>query len=169
MKQAYRFPLLGWFVAWVAAGCYSYAPIESPQPGMEVRAQLKTEAAVRRSEGLDNPIMRYEGVVVDVASDAIALNVLIARSTSAFQDVVIRDTVRLQTTEIQSLMQRKISPAKSVLVTVGVGAAAVAVVMAVDAVVGGTDDPGNGGDPTLRIPLFSLTASRLISALVGGR
>jgi hypothetical protein len=149
-------------------GCYTYTPVQSPSPGMEVRAQLETEAAVRRSEGLDEPIMRYDGVVVDATPDALSLDVLIARSTSAFQDVEIRDTVQLRTTELRSVMERRISPVRTALFTVGVGAAAFAVIKSIDAVVGGTGDDDDGGEPnTFRLPLLRWTGSRIVPAILG--
>ena len=130
--------------------CYSYAPIQTPQPGMEVRARLTGEAAARHSEGYDDPIVQYDGTVIDVSGEALSIDVLVARSSSAFQDVVIRDTVQLRRTEIQSMLQRKISTARTALFAIGAVAGAAVVVMGIDQVVGGTDDPPDGGDPTFR-------------------
>ncbi len=43
---------LGWVLSLaVSTGCYSYKPVLAPRAGMEIRAQLNTEAAVRRSHG----------------------------------------------------------------------------------------------------------------------
>jgi hypothetical protein len=127
---------------------------------MEVRARLTADAAVRRSEGMEDPIVRYDGVIIDAGPDALSLDVLVARTTSAFQDVEIRDTVRLGTGEIQSLLRRKLSPARTALFSIAVGAAAFAVVKGIDQVVGGSgDDPGDGGTPTFRIPWFTWTGS----------
>src|SRR5688572_33424085 len=101
-------------------GCYGYVAVpsvQSVQRGMDVRAQLTSTAAVQRSQGRDEPIMRYEGVIVDVAPDTLALDVLIARASGALQDVVIRDTVSIATAEIQTLMRRKLSPTKTTLFT----------------------------------------------------
>jgi hypothetical protein len=155
----------------MAIGCYRYTAVPAPQPGMEVRAQLRTEAAVRRSEGMESPIVRYEGVVVDVTPEAFSIDVLIARSSSAFQDVTIRDTVRLQTAEVQSVAQRTISPFRTALFVVGAGAAAFGIVKGIDQVVGGTGDDDDDGrnPPAMRIPVFSWTSSRLLRILGGHR
>jgi hypothetical protein len=115
---------------------------------------------------LDEPILRYDGVVVDVTAESFALDVLVARSTGAIQDIVIRDTVRLARTEVQSLMRRSISPGRTALFTIGAGVAAFAVVKGIDSVVGGTDDPpDNGGPNTVLVPVFSWTAFKLVPAL----
>ncbi|HSL72805.1 MAG TPA: hypothetical protein VK864_21310, partial [Longimicrobiales bacterium] len=124
-----------------------------------VRARLTGEAAARRSQGLDEPIVRLDGTIVESSSQVLALDVLVARTSSAFQDVVIRDTVRLETTEIQSVLQRKLSVGRTALVVLGAGAAAAGIVLGIDQIVGGTDEPPDGGDPNLRarrivIPLF---------------
>jgi hypothetical protein len=137
---------------------------------MEVRAQLETEAAVRRSEGLNEPIVSYDGVVVDVTPDAFALDVLVARSTSAFQDIEIRDTVRLRTNEVRTIQQRTISPARTALFTVGAVAAAFAVVSTIDAIVGGTDSDGEEPPPqALRVPVLTWHGARLLPTVLGFR
>ena len=46
------FPICAAIVAAVvAAGCYRYRPVEAPEPGMEVRAQLRSEAAEQDAGG----------------------------------------------------------------------------------------------------------------------
>lgn len=154
----------------VAAGCYSYVPIESPQRGMEVRAQLETEAAVRRSTGLDEPITRYDGTVVEVDSAGLALDVLIARSVSTFEDVEIRDTIRLARTDVRDIQERRLSPVRSVLVTVAAGAVAVGIVMGIEAISGGTGpDDGEGPPPTFRLPFLDLSRFGISPAIRIGR
>lgn len=160
MRKIAHLPLLITFAA--TSACYTYTPVQAPQPGMEVRAQLNTEAAVRRSAGLDEAIMRYEGTVVEVREGGFSLDVLVARSTSVFQDVTLRDTVSLQTSELQALMQRKISGTRTALLVLGVGVGGFALVKGIDSVVGGTGDDGNGGTPTLRLPVFGWTGSRVL-------
>jgi hypothetical protein len=158
-------------ISLAAAGCYKYTAVETPQVGMEVRAQLENEAAVRHSSGLDEPIMRYDGVVVAITPDTLALNVLVARSMSAFQDVEIRDTLHLPRGEVRAIMQRKIAPLQTALVVVAAGAAAVGIVAGIDAIVGGTgDDDGEPPPPqSIRVPLFSLIGWSFRPAFPGGR
>jgi hypothetical protein len=153
-----------------AAGCYSYEPTTSPTPGTDIRARLTADAAVRRSQGFDDPILYYDGVVVRSTPDTLAVDVLVARSSTTFQDVEIRDTVRLGAGEIQSIMGRKLSVTKSILVTVGAAAAAFGVIKGIDQVVGGTGDGDDGrGNPALQIPIFRLVGTRLLPLFAGGR
>lgn len=166
MKQIVRLPLL-LLILPVAPACYTYSPVQTPEPGMEVRAELETEAAVRRSQGLNDAILRYEGVIVDITPGAFSLDVLIAQSSSAFQDVTIRDTVTLQNAEVRSLMERTLSPVRSGLFAIGTGVAAFLVVKSIDSIVGGTgDDDDDGPPPAMRIPVFSWTTSRLLPVLM---
>lgn len=166
MRQMVRLALL-LLIPLVAPGCYKYTPVQSPQPGMEVRAQLEVEAAVRRSQGLEDPILHYDGVIVDITPEKLELDVLVARSSSAFQDVTIRDTITLQTAEVRSIMRRTISPIRSTLVAVGSGVAALGVVMTIDAIAGGTGDDGDDrAPPTMRVTVLRWTSSRLLPALL---
>lgn len=145
----------------IAAGCYSYEPVQSPTPGDEVRARLTADAAVWRSEGLLDPILHFDGIVIDATADTLVMDVLVARSSSAFQDVEIRDTVRLGNRELQSIQGRKFSVVKSALFTVAAGVAAFAVIKGIDQVVGGTDDDDDDGEPGLRVPVPGLRGLRL--------
>ncbi|MGH7461424.1 MAG: hypothetical protein ACREMA_10390 [Longimicrobiales bacterium] len=133
-----------------SAGCYTYAPVPAARPGMDVRARLTAEAAVKRSQGLDEPIMLVDGTVVEATPTTVAVNVLVARTSSAFQNVEIRDTVRLETLEIQSLMARKFSPGKTALATVVAALAAYGAFTTFEQIVGGTDDPSDPGNPNIR-------------------
>jgi len=150
----------------LGAACYSYRPVQSPSPGMDVRARLTADAAVRRSQGLDDPVVRLEGMVVESTASLLTLDVLIARTSSAFQDVVIRDTVRLEMGEIQSLQARRFSPARTTLFVAGIGVAAFGVVRGIDQIVGGTDDPPDDGTPTSPPPLVSWRSFRMLLALL---
>jgi hypothetical protein len=149
-----------------SSGCYKFVPVESPRPGMEVRARLKTEAAVRRSAGLDTPIMRLDGKIVEADETSVALDVLVMRTNSVFQEATVRDTVRLETAEIQSVLVRKFSPTQTALVTVGAGLAAFAFVRTIDQITGGTGEDDGGGDPTFTSPVFSLQTFRALLSLM---
>jgi hypothetical protein len=165
MRQIARLPLL--LLTLVTQACYKYTPVQAPEPGMEVRAELETEAAVRRSQGLNDAILRYDGVIVDITPGAFSLDVLIAHSSSAFQDVTIRDTINLQNAEVRSLMKRTLSPVRTGLFALGTGVAGFLIVKSIDSIVGGTDDDGdNGPPPAMRIPVFSWPTSRLLPVLL---
>lgn len=140
-----------------ASGCYSYHAVESPRPGTEVRARFNTEAAVRRSRGLDTPVMHVEGRVVDAVAQSIVLDVLVARDVSQFRNIEIRDTLRIDRTEIESLTARELSTGRSLLFAGAVGAGAYFVVRGITAVVGGDegDDGGGDGGTVFAIPVVS--------------
>jgi hypothetical protein len=162
VKHARRLLLCAAVSCCLMAGCYRYTPVTTPEAGMEVRAQLTSEAAVRRSQGLDEPVLRYHGIVVDAGSDSLAMDVIVARASSGLQDLVIRDTVSLQRSEIQSVMRREISAARSVLFALAAGAAAAAVVASVDHVVGGVEEPPDDIPPAMRPSLISWQTLRLL-------
>jgi hypothetical protein len=136
--------------AW-ATGCYRYVPAEDVRPGAEVRARLGTEAAVRRSAGRDAAIMQIDGRVIDRTDDAITIDVLVARSTSAFQDIVIRDTVRVERAEIASLMEREFSPTRSAAAFAGGALGVFLVVRGITTIFGGDTLEDNGGGPTVTV------------------
>ena len=149
----------------VSTGCYTYTPVERPEAGMEVRARLTGDAAARASQGLDEPILRYDGRVVSASADSIAIDVLVARASSGLQDITIRDTVALRRIDLQSVLERKFSPTRSVLFGLGAGVAAFGVVMGIDQVVGGTGEDDPNPPPTslrepflVRIPFFQFVA-----------
>jgi hypothetical protein len=138
-----------------AAGCYSFAPVASPTVGMDVRARLRIEAAIRRSAEVDEPVLNVDGRVVAASADAISLDVLIARSQSVFQDIVIRDTVTFQMAELERVMERKFSPAKTGLFAVASGVGVFLVVNGISQIVGGNEEePPDGGTTSIVVPGF---------------
>lgn len=153
-KESYGFLTL---LIVAIGGCYSYHAVESPRSGMEVRATLNTEAAVRRSRGLETAIMHVDGRVVDAVPQSIVLDVLVARDASRFRDIEIRDTLRLDRAEIESLTARELAPGRSLLFAGAVGAGAYFVIRGITAVVGGNEggDDGDGGT-VFAVPVVSL-------------
>lgn len=141
----------------MGTGCYSYRPVEVPQPGMEVRARLTNEAAIRRSSGMDDPVLHLDGRVVVAEPAAITIDVLVARSVSMFQDITIRDTVRVEMAELQSVVARELSVGRTILFTVAAAAGAVAIVSGISSVVGGSEDGGpDPGPQVARVPVLGL-------------
>ena len=132
-----------------AAGCYTYAPAGTLQPGADVRARLNTESAVARSQGLDDAILSYTGTVVAADAESISLDVLIARDVSQFSGVEIRDTLVLPRSELQSVMVRELSVVRSALFVAAVGAGAYAIVSGIGGIVGGNDGEPDPGNPAL--------------------
>jgi hypothetical protein len=148
----------------LTAGCYTYKPVAAPQVGMDIRARLKTDAAVRRSQGLEEAIMRLDGKVVQLDNEAISLDVLVARSNSAFQNIEMRDTVRVQTNEIDAIMVRQFSPVRTAVFTAGTLAGAYAVILGIEQVVGGTGDDPDPGQQTFRAVFSWQTLRTLLGA-----
>jgi len=139
-----------------AAGCYTFQPASDVRYGADVRAQLNVEAAVRRSQSLNEPIRHVDGRVIERTPESLSLDVLIARSSSVFQDVMIRDTVTLMTSEIETIFERRLSVWRTALVTVAVAGGAVAVVAGVSTIVGGNEEEPDPGTPALVVPIFSV-------------
>lgn len=136
----------------VVGGCYSHRVIDAPQPGMDVRARLNNEAAVRRSVGLDEPVLQLDGRVVEATPESIALDVLLARDVSQFRNIEIRDTLWIDRNELQSITVRELETTRSILFAGAVGVGAYFVVRGISSVVGGSEDDSDGGRP-----VFSLT------------
>ncbi|HUF49967.1 MAG TPA: hypothetical protein VMN60_03980 [Longimicrobiales bacterium] len=137
--------------------CYTYRPATAPQPGAEVRVRLNTEAAVRRSAGLDDPIIFYSGRLLDATPQSISLDVLIARDPSQFRDTEIRETVTLQRSELESLTVRELSTPRTILFTGAMAVGGVVIVKGIKSIVGGSeDDNGDGGPQAAVQSLFRL-------------
>ena len=149
-----RFCLL--FVLLAAAGCYTFQPATDVRAGTDIRAQLNVEAAVRRSQSLQDPIRHVDGRVVEQTPESLTIDVLIARSSSVFQAATIRDTVRLMSSEIETIFERKLSVWRSALVTVAVAGGAAAVVAGISTIVGGNEEDPDPGTPTIVVPVFSV-------------
>jgi hypothetical protein len=150
-------PLVGLVLALLStAGCYSFRPVTTPQTGVDVRATLNVEAAIRRSEGLDEPIRFVDGRIVEYAADTLSLDVLVARSASMFQDVEIRDTVRLMTSEIASIEERRLSLAKTALFGAAAVGGAIVLVSGISSVVGGNEEDPPDGNEAILVPIFSV-------------
>jgi hypothetical protein len=142
-----------------ATGCYSYTPVQSPQPGADVRARLNAQAAVARSEGLDDAVLAYSGRVLAATPESITLDLLIARDPSQFSRVEIRDTLTLQRSELQSLMMREVSVTRSLLFAGAVGLGAYAIIRGIGGLVGGNEGEPDPGNPAL-VPLRSAQPTR---------
>jgi hypothetical protein len=127
-------------------GCYTWRPVEHPRPGSDVRVRLNAEAAVRRSEGRDEPVVFLDGRVVREDADRLTLDVLIARDVSQFRNVELRDTVLVGHGEVQSILARELSTTRSLVFAGAMGVAAFAIVSGINAIAGGNEgepDPGN--------------------------
>ncbi|MGH7476396.1 MAG: hypothetical protein ACRELD_08905 [Longimicrobiales bacterium] len=124
---------------------------------MEVRARFTNESAIRRSQGLDEPILYLDGRVVEAGPDTLALDVLIARSTSVFQDITIRDTISVRVSELQSVTAREIAVGRSILFAAALGTGVALAVAGISAITGGNEgEPGDNGSQAAVLPLSIL-------------
>jgi hypothetical protein len=162
--------MISWF-RWLAlvllagSGCYTFQPATDVQPGLDVRTRLNVEAALRRSQGLDDPIRYIDGRVVEHGSESLSLDVLIARSSSVFQQIEMRDTVTIMNTEIESILERRLSVGRTLLVSAAVVGGAIAVVAGINSIVGGTEEPPDDGNQTIVVPIFSFSGFPVLRIL----
>lgn len=135
-------PLLIW-----ATACYRYEPVQTVQPGADVRARLETEAAVRRSAGLDDPVVVISGRVLESTPESLRLDVLVVRDPSVFSGMEVRDTVDIQLAELRELAERRISTPRTLMFVGALGAGSYLLVRGISAIVGGNEGDDNGGGP----------------------
>jgi hypothetical protein len=144
----------------LGTGCYRYVPVDRPQLGSDVRARLTTDAAVRRSAGLDEPMLFVSGTVVRVSPESMTVNVLLMRDPSVFRDIEIRDTVNVALDEVQFLAERQISTGRSLLFAGALGAGAYLLVRGIGAIVGGNEGEDEGKPNVVVVPATHATVPR---------
>lgn len=137
-------------LACAAAGCYRYAPTDTPPPvGTDVRVALSDEQALRLSDRTGQVAKTYDGRLMGVGDDSVSLSVVTFRMASEFtSSPTFRQTLTVSRDELEHLSVRELSAWRTGVV--GVLAAALAYVL-VDRVVetgGNTVDDGDDGTPT---------------------
>jgi len=148
-------------LAWLAvlvlgSACYRDVPVERPRPGMELRARLRVEAAVRRSGESGELVRQVSGSLVAVRGDTLLLDVPVARGLVGLQEVVLRDTVALGRSEIEALFERRVALGRTALVAAGLVAGTVAVASGIRSVAGGEpgEEPEDGGAAAATVPVL---------------
>jgi hypothetical protein len=127
--------------------CYTYRPVESPQPapGHALRLEVNAEGADRLSRQLGPRISQLEGRVAAYSADTLRFLVRVARTSDLIESYFKDDTISLPRTAITSMSERKLSAGP----TVAVGGLLVAgAIGAASALSGGSGDgtgPGTGG------------------------
>jgi len=132
-------------VSSILAGCYTYAPVQSPMVGSTVRVHVPVQSAVADRNAAPRT-ETVEGVVLG-AGDTLALATETRREIGAYRELIQFDTLRLGMDQTSLVEAREFSTARSI----GLGAA-IAVVAGVAAVVafnssrngGEVPDPGPG-------------------------
>ena len=152
-----------------AGGCYSYAPVESPAPGTEIRIQVPVQSAVVRPNQAPES-MSFEGTLVAL-SDTLSLEVTSRREVGAFREIVEQDTLRVAHANILLLEERTFSKPKTyaftAVLTAGAVALGVAAMNTLTGQAGDSDRPGDGGNPNSQQVVLSGIFSKLFR-LIGG-
>jgi len=142
----------------LVAACYVYAPIEQPSPGDAVRASLTVEGAVRQSEALGEPIRNFNGRLVSLDSEVLALDIITASTRGQLREIVLRDTLMIPREQVMLIEGRELSWVRTGVI--GAGAAAVVAVIFNSLTSGGENVPGDGGPidglDGITIPIFSI-------------
>ena len=137
------------------AGCYRYEPLETaPAPGMQVRATLSIEEALRRSELTGTAERRIEGRITAVDDDNLSLSAVTLAARTEFETRTFRRTFTIPRNEIESLVERRLSVIQTLVVVGGIGG--IAFLLADQVLAGGNPegDDGGGGDQATVVPIF---------------
>jgi hypothetical protein len=148
-------------ILWTA-GCYTYKPVATvPAPGTEIQARLTNEAAIERSQGLDEPVTVLQGELLESNADGLRMVVVRDQLRDQFRrNVTFVDTLQVSTSEIQFVEVRSLSASRTSFMALA-AAAAVALVVGAGINAGGDSGGDNGGgNPAQMIPLFRILPRR---------
>ncbi len=144
----------------VLGGCYSFTEIDGPPtPGVDVRAELTNEGAIRQSVNTGNVAMTYDGRLLGLTEEGLSLSVVTLRVQNAGQRLrTMRATLLIPTEDIERIRVRRLDKIKTTLVAL---AGAFVVWTGVNSLVdvGGDSPDGEGPPPdagfrpTIRIPV----------------
>jgi hypothetical protein len=150
--------------ALVLAGCYSYQPIDVAdiRPEMDIRARVSGPQADALADALLSDDRTIEGTVIDNGTDELLLEVTAAAVERRGRLETLNQRVRLPTSEIQVVDEKRSDQTKTTLLVLGgVGVAAAAVVLAITSgSSNSTSTGGPGGPQDILIPLFRLPLGR---------
>lgn len=141
------------FLAGVASGCYSYAPVQplSVQPGMEVRLDVNDSGRVALASGLGPSLSRIEGSVRAMTDTSYLLSVSSVEYINGDRQKWSGEPLSVRTGFVRQADERRFSKVRTaVTVVVGVGAL-LAFALTRDLLGSGTvtrdpPDPGPGPD-----------------------
>ena len=143
-------------ILFVGSACYTYRPIENPEPGAPVRASLTVEGSVRQSEYLGTATRSLSGKFVSAAANEVQLDVITAQSRGTFNDIILRDTLTIPNDQVVLLEGREISWLKTGIIAVAVTTVAALGFGSVTS--GGGESSGDGPPSTtldrISFPIF---------------
>jgi hypothetical protein len=146
-----------------ASACYTYAPVENPQPGTRVRVAVPVQSAL--DDG--NAAPQTAAIEGDVVSngDTLLLAVTNRQEYGAYREVVLFDTLHLAKDQLVALEQPEFSTGRTVLLS-----AVITVGATVAALLAFNKDTGNDGpiDPGPPPPAPAVVVSNsLLSGVLG--
>jgi len=137
-----------WTASALAAGCYRYAPLESPGPavGQEVRATLPAPTSVRLGEVTLAAVDRVEGLVQRVAGDSVAISgdwvfTPLGSRFAASGGVLLLDRPGLRSLEV-----RRLSPARTGIAAVLAAGGLALMFRSIQRALGGSGPPSPPGE-----------------------
>lgn len=131
------------------SACYSYAAPRSEdlRHGARIRAHLSPPRDIRLTNITANDVVVVDGELIRSAADTTVLSAWLLHARSGFDFVGAGETVRLPSSQIAAVEERRFSYLKSA----GLLGAAVLGMFVVSSVVdfggGGDEPPPNGGPP----------------------
>jgi hypothetical protein len=145
------------------SACYTYVPVQNPEPGTRVRVSVPVQSALDNGNAAPQTAA-IEGDVV-ASGDTLLLAVTNRQEYGAYREVVLYDTLHLAQDQLVALEQPEFSMGRTVLlstvITVG---ATVAAILAFN------KDTGNDGpiDPGPPPPAPAVVVSNsLLSGVLG--
>ena len=129
------------------AGCYTYAPLgtRTPEPNIEVRAQLTDEGTEQLGRLLGPNPVAVEGRVVGSTDQDLTLAVRAVTQRGGVENYWQGERVTLPRSGIATMQRRELSRRRSYLLAGGALAALVAAFIAFD--IGGGGEPGDRPPP----------------------
>lgn len=152
--------------AFALSGCYTYAPVQTPPPGTEVRVRIPVESPVQGSNVVTD-VISVEGEVV-TAGDTLVLATETTQTVGNFREVRTLDTLRVSRSRLASLEEKTFSRGRTIGFTALVVAGTAALVLGVAGTVGGSSDDGggNGGGNGASITVSELAG--ILGSIFGG-
>lgn len=153
--------------ALVAAGCYTYVPVDDPTPGTTVRVRVPVTSAVTRP-GMRDESFTVEGKVIS-HSDSLVLATETRTHLGAYRELRSVDTLRMDPAKLASIDEKVYSQGRTIALTAGIVGGAVGVALGINSVAGGGEGGGPPDDGTN--PSTSIVLNPVVSALlklVGG-